>query len=47
LSAPEGSPRITPFLWFDSNAEEALDFYLSVLGMKKLGIAELKRAAQT
>jgi predicted 3-demethylubiquinone-9 3-methyltransferase (glyoxalase superfamily) len=24
------SPRITPFLWFDSNAEEAVEFYLSV-----------------
>jgi predicted 3-demethylubiquinone-9 3-methyltransferase (glyoxalase superfamily) len=24
------SPRITPFLWFDSNAEEAVDFYLTV-----------------
>lgn len=23
-------PSITPFLWFDSNAEEAVDFYLSV-----------------
>ena len=23
-------PRITPFLWFDNNAEEAVDFYLSV-----------------
>jgi predicted 3-demethylubiquinone-9 3-methyltransferase (glyoxalase superfamily) len=23
-------PTITPFLWFDSNAEEAVDFYLSV-----------------
>ena len=23
-------PRITPFLWFDSNAEEAVDFYLTV-----------------
>jgi predicted 3-demethylubiquinone-9 3-methyltransferase (glyoxalase superfamily) len=23
-------PRITPFLWFDSNAEEAVAFYLSV-----------------
>ncbi len=22
--------KITPFLWFDSNAEEAVDFYLSV-----------------
>lgn len=25
-----GSTRITPFLWFDNNAEEAVDFYLSV-----------------
>ncbi len=24
------NPRITPFLWFDSNAEEAVEFYLSV-----------------
>ena len=23
-------PHITPFLWFDSNAEEAADFYVSV-----------------
>jgi len=23
-------PRITPFLWFDSNAEEAVEFYLTV-----------------
>ncbi len=23
-------PRITPMLWFDSNAEEAVNFYLSV-----------------
>ena len=26
----ENSPRITPFLWFDSNAEEAVDFYLGI-----------------
>jgi len=26
----EHYPRITPFLWFDNNAEEAVDFYLSV-----------------
>jgi predicted 3-demethylubiquinone-9 3-methyltransferase (glyoxalase superfamily) len=26
----ENFPRITPFLWFDSNAEEAVEFYLSV-----------------
>lgn len=30
MSASEQSPRITPFLWFDSNAEEAVDFYLTV-----------------
>ena len=23
-------PKITPFLWFDANAEEAVNFYLSV-----------------
>jgi predicted 3-demethylubiquinone-9 3-methyltransferase (glyoxalase superfamily) len=23
-------PNITPFLWFDSNAEEAVDFYLDI-----------------
>ncbi len=30
MSAFENFPRITPFLWFDSNAEEAVDFYISV-----------------
>ena len=30
MSAFETYPRITPFLWFDSNADEAVDFYLSV-----------------
>jgi predicted 3-demethylubiquinone-9 3-methyltransferase (glyoxalase superfamily) len=30
MSTLVGSPRITPFLWFDSNAEEAVEFYLSV-----------------
>jgi predicted 3-demethylubiquinone-9 3-methyltransferase (glyoxalase superfamily) len=30
MGALQDSPRITPFLWFDSNAEEAVDFYLSV-----------------
>jgi predicted 3-demethylubiquinone-9 3-methyltransferase (glyoxalase superfamily) len=30
MSAFEKYPRITPFLWFDSNAEEAVNFYLSV-----------------
>lgn len=30
MNAFENYPRITPFLWFDSNAQEAVDFYLSV-----------------
>ena len=30
MSAFENFPRITPFLWFDSNAEAAVEFYLSV-----------------
>ena len=30
MSALQDFPRITPFLWFDSNAEEAADFYISI-----------------
>jgi predicted 3-demethylubiquinone-9 3-methyltransferase (glyoxalase superfamily) len=30
MTTLQNSPRITPFLWFDSNAEEAVKFYLSV-----------------
>jgi predicted 3-demethylubiquinone-9 3-methyltransferase (glyoxalase superfamily) len=30
MGALEKFPRITPFLWFDSNAEEAVDFYVGV-----------------
>ena len=30
MSALQSFPRITPFLWFDSNAKEAVDFYLTV-----------------
>src|SRR5215469_17105924 len=26
----DSAPRITPFLWFDNNAEEAVEFYMSV-----------------
>ena len=29
-------PRITPFLWFDNNAEEAVNFYVSVFKNAKL-----------
>jgi predicted 3-demethylubiquinone-9 3-methyltransferase (glyoxalase superfamily) len=38
MSALESFPRISPFLWFDSNAEEAVDFYLSVFkNSRRLG----------
>ena len=30
MSALGDSPRISPFLWFDANAEEAVDFYLTI-----------------
>ena len=30
MSAFPTFPRITPFLWFDNNAEEAVAFYLSI-----------------
>ncbi len=30
MSTTSAFPRISPFLWFDSNAEEAVEFYLSV-----------------
>ena len=30
MSSLENASRITPFLWFDANAEEAVDFYMSV-----------------
>ena len=38
MSALENYPRITPFLWFDANAAEAVDFYLSVFkNSRRLG----------
>jgi predicted 3-demethylubiquinone-9 3-methyltransferase (glyoxalase superfamily) len=36
MSALQDFPRITPFLWFDSNAEEAVAFYLSVFKNSRL-----------
>jgi len=30
MSTLASYPRISPFLWFDSNAEEAVNFYLSI-----------------
>lgn len=26
----DSSPKISPFLWFENNAEDAVDFYLGV-----------------
>jgi predicted 3-demethylubiquinone-9 3-methyltransferase (glyoxalase superfamily) len=38
MSTLENHSRITPFLWFDKNAEEAVDFYLSVFkNSRRLG----------
>ena len=38
MSTFEDYPRITPFLWFDSNAEEAVEFYLSIFkNSRRLG----------
>jgi predicted 3-demethylubiquinone-9 3-methyltransferase (glyoxalase superfamily) len=30
MNALQSYPRVTPFLWFDGNAEQAVDFYLSI-----------------
>jgi predicted 3-demethylubiquinone-9 3-methyltransferase (glyoxalase superfamily) len=41
MSVFESFPRITPFLWFDTNAEEAVDFYISVFPNSRR-LSELK-----
>jgi predicted 3-demethylubiquinone-9 3-methyltransferase (glyoxalase superfamily) len=41
MSALQDFPRVTPFLWFDSNAEEAVDFYLTVFkNSRRLDVLE-------
>ena len=46
MSMFENFPRITPFLWFDQNAEEAVDFYLTVFkNSRKFG--ELRTPVDT
>src|ERR1044071_2479474 len=35
-TAPTPAQRITPFLWFNDNAEEAIDFYCSIFPNSKL-----------
>jgi predicted 3-demethylubiquinone-9 3-methyltransferase (glyoxalase superfamily) len=42
MSSVENMPKISPFLWFDANAEEAVNFYLSVFKNSRR-IAELRR----
>lgn len=42
MSALQDFPRITPFLWFDSNAEEAVTFYLSIFKNSRI-LDELRR----
>jgi predicted 3-demethylubiquinone-9 3-methyltransferase (glyoxalase superfamily) len=38
MTGLQSFPRITPFLWFDTNAEEAVNFYLSVFkNSRRLG----------
>ena len=38
MSALQSFSRITPFLWFDSNAEEAVEFYLTIFrNSRRLG----------
>ena len=43
MSALQNSPRITPFLWFDSNAEEAVEFYCSIFPNSRR-LSELRNA---
>ena len=42
MSALDGYPKISPFLWFENNAEEAVDFYLRVFRNSRR-IAEQRR----
>jgi predicted 3-demethylubiquinone-9 3-methyltransferase (glyoxalase superfamily) len=42
MSALENYPRVSPFLWFDNNAEEAVTLYLSVFPNSRR-LDELKR----
>jgi len=44
MSSVENSARITPFLWFSNNAEEAVEFYLSIFKNSRR-ISELRAPA--
>jgi predicted 3-demethylubiquinone-9 3-methyltransferase (glyoxalase superfamily) len=36
-SMPKTTQKITPFLWFDSQAEEAANFYVSIFKQSRIG----------
>jgi predicted 3-demethylubiquinone-9 3-methyltransferase (glyoxalase superfamily) len=38
-------PKITPFLWYDNQAEEAMNFYTSIFKNSKLGLITRSPAA--
>jgi predicted 3-demethylubiquinone-9 3-methyltransferase (glyoxalase superfamily) len=46
MCALQDFARITPFLWFDANAEEAVNFYLSVFKNSRL-LDELRNSDNT
>jgi predicted 3-demethylubiquinone-9 3-methyltransferase (glyoxalase superfamily) len=46
MQAFDTYPKITPFLWFDNNAEEAVNFYLSVFKTSRK-IGEMRSSAET
>ncbi len=46
MSALAHSPRITPFLWFDANAEEAVEFYCGIFKNSRK-LSELRSSAET
>lgn len=46
MSALEQSPRITPFLWFDANAEEAVDFYMGIFKNSRR-LSEMRKTSDT
>lgn len=46
MSALEYPSRITPFLWFESNAEEAVDFYCTIFPNSRK-ISEFRSPADT
>jgi predicted 3-demethylubiquinone-9 3-methyltransferase (glyoxalase superfamily) len=46
MSDLKSSSRITPFLWFDSNAEEAVEYYMSIFKNSRR-LSELRHDGNT